>query len=514
MASLVGLSLLLLALCRAPVFALLGAAALAGFAALPDTPLSGVANDVFSERFADSPLLVTIPMFTFAGVLLAETSASRRLVEVSRSLLGWLPGGLPVVCIFASALFTTFTGGSGITIVAIGGLLLPALLEEKYPEPFSLGLVTTGGSLGLLLPPSLPMIIYGVVASLDIESLFIAAFVPGLITLGLLAVYAALTWKRSGIAARPFDARAARRALWTAKWEVALPVALTCGLGSGALRIHEAAAFTALYVLLVELCVYRELRLADVPRIVRKCITLVGAILIVMATATGLTAYLIQANIPQAVVGTMQSFISSKWVFLLFLNVFLILAGMLMEVFAALIVIAPLIGPVASHFGVNPYHLGTIFLLNLEIGYLMPPVGLNLLLSSFRFERPMFEVCRAVAPFAGVLLLSLGIVTYAPGLSLWSSRLVLPLHIGSSVARTPPAPEDDPVRGAGAARSLPAGQGDAPAPSDTLDVRAAREETLDELLQKAGSEPPAAPEPPALNPPGTNLHPSEQSNCD
>jgi len=431
----IGLLIALLALSGAPLFAVFGAAALLLFARLPATPLSAVANDVFSERFADSPILVTIPLFTLAGVVLAETGASRRLVAVSRALLGWMPGGLAIVCVATSALFTTFTGGSGITIVAVGGLLLPALLEEKYPQRFSLGLVTAGGSLGLLLPPSLPIIIYGVVAHIDIESLFIAAFLPGLVTLAVLSVYCGLSYRANHLRSPPFEARAALVALWAAKWELLLPAALLAGLGFGVLRIHEAAAFTALYVLVIELVVYRELRLRDVPRVIRKCVSLVGAILIVMAAAIGFTAYLIQANIPQLVLESMQTFISSKWTFLLLLNVLLIFVGMLMDIFSAIIVVVPLIAPVAAHFGINPYHLGAVFLLNLEIGYLAPPVGLNLFLCSFRFERPMAEVYRAVAPFIVVLLVCLGIVTYAPGLSTWSSRLVLPLSMQSVAAR-------------------------------------------------------------------------------
>jgi C4-dicarboxylate transporter, DctM subunit len=312
MGTLIGVLIVLLALCGAPLFSVFGAAALLLFARLPATPLSAVANDVFSERFADSPILVTIPLFTLAGVVLAETGASRRLVAVSRALLGWMPGGLAIVCIATSAIFTTFTGGSGITIVAVGGLLLPALLEEKYPARFSLGLVTAGGSLGLLLPPSLPIIIYGVVASVDIESLFIAAFLPGLVTLVLLSVYSGLTWRKSRVRSEPFDGRAAMAALWAAKWELLLPAALLAGLLLGVLRIHEAAAFTALYVLVISLFVYRELGVRDVPRVIRKCVTLVGAILIIMATAIGFTAYLIQANIPQVVMESMQTLISTS----------------------------------------------------------------------------------------------------------------------------------------------------------------------------------------------------------
>jgi C4-dicarboxylate transporter DctM subunit len=485
-----GLLIVLLALCGAPLFSVFGAAALLLFARLPATPMSAVANDVFSERFADSPILVTIPLFTLAGVVLAETGASRRLVAVSRALLGWMPGGLAIVCIATSALFTTFTGGSGITIVAIGGLLLPALLEEKYPDRFSLGLVTAGGSLGLLLPPSLPIIIYGVVASVDIESLFIASFVPGLVTLTLLSLYSGLTWKKSRVRSEPFDSRTALAVLWAAKWELMLPVALLAGLLFGVLRIHEAAAFTALYVLVIELFVYRELKLSDVPRVIRKCVALVGAILIIMATAIGFTAYLIQANIPQLVLESMQALISSKWTFLLLLNVFLIFVGMLMDIFSAIIVVVPLIVPVAAHFGVNPYHLGAIFLLNLEIGYLAPPVGLNLFLSSFRFERPMAEVYRAVSPFILVLLACLAIVTYAPGLSTWSSRLVLPLNLATVTAHAAPphqpAPGEPSKEDAATAEAAPMNLDDL----EHLEAPATEADTLDSLENASAPGPP------------------------
>jgi tripartite ATP-independent transporter DctM subunit len=437
------LGLIALALLGAPLFVVFGGAAVLLFARLPDTPISAAANDVFSDRFADSPILVTIPLFTMAGVVLAEAGASRRLVAVSRALFGWMPGGLALVCLVASAIFTTFTGGSGITIVAVGALLYPALREERYPERFSLGLVTVGGSLGLLFPPSLPIIIYGIVASVDIESLFIAALLPGMVTMLLLSLYGGFAFRRVELARTPFDAGAAARALWHAKWEALLPVALIAGLGSGVLRIHEAAAFTALYVLVVELFVYKDLTIWDIPRIARECVTLVGAILIVMAAAVGFTGYLIQANVPQAILEGMQSFISSKWMFLLLLNVFLLIAGMLMESFSAIIVVVPLIAPLGQHFGINPYHLGAVFLLNLEIAYLMPPVGINLFLSSFRFERPLPEVYRAVVPFIAVLFASLLIVTYVPALSTWSSRLVEPLTLDSVAATAKGEPRQE-----------------------------------------------------------------------
>jgi C4-dicarboxylate transporter, DctM subunit len=410
--------LIFLAALGAPLFAVFGAAAMLLFDALADTPITGATNDVFSEKFADSPLLVTIPLFTFAGYLMAESGTPRRLVELSRAWLGWLPGGLALVCIIASSFFTTFTGGSGITIVAIGGLLYPALVSERYPERFSLGLVTTGGSLGLLFPPSVPIVLYGVVAGITIEGLFAAGFFPGIVTLAALGGYS--MWKAGAIhlPRTRFVMRDALKALWVAKWEAAIPVVLVLGMGLGILRLHEASAFTALYVLVIEVFVYRDVRFTkDLPRIIRDSMTLVGAILIILATAIGFTSYLIQAEVPMKILEAMQTFITSKWMFLLLLNVFLIGVGMLMDIFSAIVVVVPLIIPIARSFGVDPFHLGIVFLLNLEIGYMTPPVGLNLFISSFRFGKPVTELYRAVLPFIGLLLVALAIVTYYEPLS-------------------------------------------------------------------------------------------------
>ena len=474
--------LIVLALLGAPLFAIFGAAAVVLFSRLADTPLSGAANDMFSEKFADSPLLVTIPLFTFAGVLMAESGTPKRLVNVSRALFGFMPGGLAIVCLIASAVFTTFTGGSGITIVAIGGLLYPALIAENYPEKFSLGLVTTGGSLGLLFPPSLPIIIYGVVGGVDIESLFVAALVPGLITLGVLATYAGFRGVREKLPRTPFDAKGALAAVWEAKWEAMLPIVLVGGMATGMLRIHEAAAFTALYVLIVETLIYKDLPFKEIPRIIRESVTLVGAILIILATAIGFTAYLIQANVPQTILEAMQTMITSKWTFLFVLNIFLLVVGMLMDIFSAIVVVVPLIVPIAMHFGVNPYHLGAVFLLNLEIGYLTPPVGLNLFISSFRFEKPMSTIYRAVAPYIALLLLSLALVTYIPYLSTWSSRLApLPEPADGPAAHdTGAQPEDAPAAGADDGATLDdLGEG------ETLDDLGG-EETLDDLDGDSG----------------------------
>ena len=388
------------------------------FDQLANTPITGATNDVFSEKFADSPLLVTIPLFTFAGYLMAESGTPKRLVMLSRAWLGWMPGGLALVCIIASAFFTTFTGGSGITIVAIGGLLYPALMAERYPDRFSLGLVTTGGSLGLLFPPSVPIVLYGVVAGITIEGLFAAGFLPGILTLLVLGGYAMWKAGASNLPRTPFVLREALRALWVAKWEAAIPVVLIFGMGLGLLRLHEASAFTALYVLIIEVFVYRDVRFTkDLPRIIRDSMTLVGAILMILATAIGFTSYLIQAQVPMLILEAMQTFITSKWMFLLLLNVFLIGVGMLMDIFSAIVVVVPLILPIARSFGVDPFHLGIVFLLNLEIGYMTPPVGLNLFISSFRFGKPITELYRAVLPFIGLLLVALAIVTYYEPLS-------------------------------------------------------------------------------------------------
>ena len=425
MTTAVVLLLILAAILGAPLFAVFGASSMLLFHALPDTSITGATNDVFSEKFSDSPLLVTIPLFTFAGYLMAESGTLQRLVRLSRAWLGWMPGGLAVVCLLASAFFTTFTGGSGITIVAIGGLLLPALISENYEENFSLGLVTTGGSLGLLFPPSVPMILYGVVAGITIEKLFLAGIIPGILTVAALTIYSSITSIKVKLPRTQFNWRNALRSFWEAKWEVLLPVVLLGGMYSGLLRIHEAAAFTAIYTLIIEVWIYRDVSFTkDLTRVIRDSMTLVGAILIILSTAIGLTAYLIQARVPMAILDAIGAYITSPMMFLIALNVFLIIVGMLMDIFSAIVVVVPLLTPIATQFGVNPYHLGIIFLLNLEIGYLTPPVGLNLFISSFRFKKSVIQIYKAVLPCIGILGISLIIVTYVPALSTWLPSLL------------------------------------------------------------------------------------------
>ncbi|MCS6798357.1 MAG: TRAP transporter large permease subunit [Myxococcota bacterium] len=470
------------ALIGAPLFAVFGLAALGLFGAMPDTSITGVAQDVFSEKFADSPLMVTIPLFTVAGYLMAESGTPRRLVELSRAWLGWLPGGLAVVCLGASAFFTTFTGGSGITIVAIGGLLFPALLADRYRERYALGLVTTGGSLGLLFPPSLPIVLYAVVAGVMIEKLFLAGLLPGMLVMLLLAAHALLVGLRDRMERTPFRWRPALRALWHAKWEVALPLFLMGGLLTGTVRIHEAAAFTAIYALIVEVFVYKDLSLRrDVPRVMREAVTMFGAILVILATAIGFTAWCIQAQVPMKVLEAMEGIIDTPVTFLLALNAFLLVVGMLMDVFSAIVVVVPLVVPIAAHFGVDPYHLGIVFLLNLEIGYLTPPVGLNLFISAFRFGRPMTAVYRAVLPFIGLLLIALAITTYVP----WLSTSLTGLVRSEEIDVQGPAPPRSPGAGATGGSPGPSEPGEGPAAgNDAIDLDAL--ERLDDL---GGDEP-------------------------
>ena len=417
--------LIVLAILGMPLFAVFGAAAMVLFENMENTKITGAAHDVFSEKFADSPLMVTIPLFVFAGYIMAESGTPQRLVRLSRAWLGWLPGGLAMVALAASAFFTTFTGGSGITIVAIGGLLYPALIQERYSERFSLGLITTGGSLGLLFPPSLPLVLYGVVAGVLIEKLFLAGILPGLVTMVALGAYAFMFGIRAKLPRTKFDFGEAGSAFWEAKWEILLPIALLGGLYTGALRIHEAAAFAALYALIIEVWVYKDVSFRrDLPRIIRESTTMFGAILAILATAIGFTAYLIQAQVPMLILDAMEQILTSPFMFLLALNIFLLLVGMLMDIFSAIVVVVPLIVPIALHFGIDPYHLGIVFLLNLEIGYMTPPVGLNLFISSFRFDKPVTLLYRAVLPFIGLLIIALVLTTYIPALSTWLPSFV------------------------------------------------------------------------------------------
>lgn len=416
-ALLVGLGLALLALLGAPLFTVIGAASMLAFASQGISP-SAVIVELY--RIGSNPTLVAIPLFTFAGYLLAESKAPTRLVSLARALFGIIPGGLAVVTLVTCALFTAFTGASGVTIVALGGLLYPMLLKEHYPEQFTLGLVTTSGSLGLLFPPSLPLILYAITGNVSINKLFAAGIVPGLLLLVCLAAYGIRQGHQLNIPRTPFTMANAVAALRAAAWEVPLPFIVVGGIYGGIFTATEAAAVTAFLVLFIEVFVYKDLHLfKDVPRVMKESMLLVGAILMIICTAMGLTNYLIDQEVPAKLFEFTRTFISSPGMFLVVLNLFLLVVGMMMDIFSAIIVVVPLLIPLAAAYHIDPVHLGIIFLTNLEIGYLTPPIGLNLFISSMRFEKRVFAVVRATLPYLGILLAALAVITYVPGLSLW-----------------------------------------------------------------------------------------------
>jgi len=408
--------LVLAAFFGAPLFSIIAGATLFAFAS-QDIDTVSVAIEMY--RMAEAPMLIAIPLFTFAGYLLSEGGAPRRLLRLSRALLGWMPGGLAVVSLVACAIFTAFTGASGVTVIAMGGLLLPALLAEKYSERFTFGLLTTSGSLGLLFPPSLPIILVAYVASVSVDQLFVAGIVPGTVLLLLLGTYAVQVARRDHLPRQRFSWRELAGAARAAAWEIPLPFVVVGGIYSGKVTVTEAASLTAMYALLAETLVYRDIRFGDLRRLFTESMVLVGGILIILGTALGLTNYLIDAEVPNSIFEWIQKWIGSRFVFLVLLNVFLLIVGCMMDIFSAILVVMPLILPVAKAYEVNPVHLGIIFLANLEIGYFTPPVGLNLFIGSFRFGKPVMELARASLPFLGLYILALLLITYVPALSLW-----------------------------------------------------------------------------------------------
>ncbi|HTO22535.1 MAG TPA: TRAP transporter large permease subunit [Spirochaetia bacterium] len=415
----VAAAVLLAAFAGAPLFAVIAAAGLAAFVGAGTDPAALIAE---LYRLVDFPALIAIPLFTFAGYLLAESQAPRRLVALAQALFGWLPGGFAVVAILSTTVFTAFSGASGVTIIALGGLILPALLKQGYPKRFSLGLMTTSGSLGLLFPPSLPIILYSIVAGVSIDRLFVAGLIPGIVLVVVLAAYSI----RMGLSARlprtPFRLHEVGRALKDAAWELPLPFLVIGGIYAGVVTAAEAAALTAVYLLIVEVLIRREITFVrGLARVTRESMVLVGAILVMLGAAMGITSYVVDQQIPMKLFALVSSVVSSRIVFLVILNVFLLVMNMV-EIFSAIIIVVPIIVPVALQYGVDPVHLGIIFLLNLEIGYMTPPLGLNLFLSSLRFGEPLPRVYRSVLPFFGLLAAVLLVVTYFPGLSLALGR--------------------------------------------------------------------------------------------
>lgn len=409
------------AACGAPLFVVFGALAMLLFSV---DGISTQAVIIEMYRMASAPTLIAIPLFTFAGYLLAESKSPERLVNLYRVLFGWMPGGLAICAFIACAFFTSFNGASGVTIIALGGLLYPLLVKEGYPEKFSLGLLTTGGSLGLLFPPSLPLILYALVAQVNVDALFLAGIIPGTFLIVLLSLFSMRKSIKAKVRRVPFDPTQVWPALKAAGWILPLPIIILAGIYGGIFAASEAAAVTVVYVLFVELFIYKDISLRrDIPRIASDSMILVGGVLIILGCALGFTNYLVDEQVPMKILDFMRQFISSKVVFLIALNIFLLVVGCLMDIFSAIIIVVPLIAPIAKEFGVNPIHLGIIFLTNLEIGYIHPPLGLNLFISSLRFKKSILQLSLSVLPFIAVLLLALVIITYVPELSLWLVQL-------------------------------------------------------------------------------------------
>jgi len=419
MGLIIGLGLIGFALLGGALFVLLGGASIIGYA-MAGEPISTILID-FNRLTRNSTILI-IPLFTFAGYIIAEGKAPQRLVAFARASVGWLPGGIAVVVLGTCAFFTTFTGASGVTIIALGGLVYP-ILRQTYNEKFSLGLITASGSIGLLFPPSVPLILYAIIAQVPIDRMFLAGIIPGLLILGILSIYCCGWSVIKKTETTPFDLMVFLKTLWAAKWELFLPFIVLGGILSGVVTLDEAAALTAIYACIVEICIHRSISLKVLPRIVKESTLLVGAILIILGIALGLTNYLITLDVPTAVLDWIQSTTESRIITLIGLNIFLLIVGCLMDIFSAIIIVVPLLLPIAEQFGIDKAHLGIIVLTNLEIGYLTPPVGMNLFISSIKFDRSVVLLYRSVLLFIALLLVALVLVTYVPELSLWLPKV-------------------------------------------------------------------------------------------
>ncbi len=409
--------IVLFALLGIPLFiALAGGSLLATWQAGLDPALLAVELN----RLAASPYLAAIPLFTFAGVVLAGGGAPQRMIQLFNAMVGWLPGGMAAVALTSCAFFTAFSGASGVTILALGGLMFPMLLRAGYGERFNLGLLTTSGSLGLLFPPSLAILLYGIVSGVSIDQLFLAGIVPGLLLLVVLGVYCMYHCSCTAVPRHQFSMTQLLKALREGIWDLLLPVSIIVGIFGGFVTISEAAACTAVYVLVLEGIIHREIHFTrQLPALMKDAAVLVGSILIILSVAMGLTNLLIDAQLPMKILGWIEQHIESELQFLILLNVFLLIVGCMMDIFSATVVVVPLILPIAASYGIHPVHLGIIFLANLEIGYSTPPVGINLFIASQRFGRPVLSLFRAALPFLLLMILWLALITYVPYLTLW-----------------------------------------------------------------------------------------------
>lgn len=407
--------MVVLLLLGAPLFAIIAAGAFWNFHQA-DIDLQAIAIEFYG--IAEMPILLAIPLFTFAGYLLSESNAPRRLVRLTSALLGWMPAGLAVVSLVACAFFTAFTGASGVTIIALGAILFPAMQQAGYPEKFNLGLVTSAGSLGLLFAPSLPLILYGVVAEVPVENLFLAGLLPGFLMLLILSAFS--IWKNRAIRTPlgDFSWREVRAAVRDAAWEIPLPIVVLGGIYSGYFAISEAAAVTALYVLIVDVVILKEVTLRKLPSIIRESMVLVGGIMMILGVSRASTNFMIDAGVPQQLLQWISGYVSGEFAFMVMLLVFLLILGAILDIFSAIVLVVPLILPIATQFGVDPVHLGIVFLATMQLGYITPPVGLNLFIAGYRFDRPIVDIYFSTLPFFVFLMLSVALIAFWPGFSL------------------------------------------------------------------------------------------------
>ena len=420
MGLIIGIGLVGFAIFGGALFVLLGGATIIGYAAA-DLPISTILIDI--NRLTKNSSILIIPLFTLAGFIIAEGKAPQRLVAFARASVGWLPGGIAVVVLGTCAFFTTFTGASGVTIIALGGLLYP-ILRQSYNDRFSLGLVTASGSIGLLFPPSVPLILYAIIAQVRIDTMLFAGIIPGIIILFILSAYCCGWSILKKTETTKFNFFVFLRTLWDSKWELLLPILVLGGILSGVVTLDEIAALTVIYVCIVEICIHRSISIKTLPRLIKESMVLVGAILIILGIAQALTGYLINQDVPIIVLDWIRSITDSRVITLIGLNIFLLIVGCLMDIFSAIIIIVPLLIPIAEEFGIDKVHLGIIVLTNLEIGYLTPPIGMNLFISSMKFDKSVILLYRSVLLFIGLLLIALILVTYIPELSLWLPRVL------------------------------------------------------------------------------------------
>lgn len=409
------LVLLALILLGAPLFAVIATGAMLGYRQA-DIPLSAIPIEVFG--IAETPILLAIPLFTFAGYVLAESRAPARLVRLTTALVGWMPGGVAIVAIAACAIFTAFTGGSGVTIIALGAALYPALIKAGYDEKFSLGLITSAGCLGLLFAPSLPLILYGVITETSIDDMFVAGVMPGLVMMVGLAVYSFWVNRHLRVPFSEFswpEVGAALRESWL---DIPLPLIVLGGIYGGVFAVSEAAAVTAVYVVVAEVLVHRDISVSQLPRIMRQSTVLVGAILLILGVSLASTNVMIDAQVPQRLVSMVEVMVGGPTSFLILLFLFLLALGAILDIFSALVLVVPLMTAVAAQYDINPVHLGILFVANMELGYLAPPMGRNLVVASYRFDKPILSIYRATLPFVLVLLVTVLLITFIPSLSL------------------------------------------------------------------------------------------------